>query len=374
MGRTVDICGVEMPTQSLGQPMDDAFDRLYKEFSEKGFLPVDDEFKTTASRYFDGFIGSVHAPAAHDHYFYCFLPIWNVLVSNGRPGMAERLWELAFEPVRQWEYAHPSQPIDKGALCYFWGWSALLNGNLDRGYLLIHQSFQEDSRTSGQQTPRTPSYALISLDYQQDRQAMQEWVLTQASFLESFVDDYATTHHRPLTIDDVKRRFFDKPPNYDVIFLLTFTVARLHGISGLPLQAKHNAFAGQIELNLLFDLLLVIDVAIRHANPARNAKYFSEQVSFLLQQAGHALHQRDFQDVHAQFDADLGTAIRDALDGRLKTNWVILDRLQSDLHLAYELRNRGAHQIETVPIIWEDFDRVQRAVFRCVCATIDFLY
>jgi hypothetical protein len=85
MGRTVDICGVEMPTQSLGQPMDDAFDRLYKEFSEKGFLPVDDEFKTTASRYFDGFIGSVHAPAAHDHYFYCFLPIWNVLVSTGRP-------------------------------------------------------------------------------------------------------------------------------------------------------------------------------------------------------------------------------------------------------------------------------------------------
>jgi hypothetical protein len=203
---------------------------------------------------------------------------------------------------------------------------------------------------------------------------MQEWVLTQASFFEAFVDDYAATHHRPLTIDDVKRRFFDSPPDYDAIFLLTFTVARLHGISGLPSQAKRNAFAGQIELNLLFDLLLVIDVAIRHVNPAINAKYFSEQASFLLQRAGHALHQRDFQDVHAQFEADFGAAVRDALDGALKSRWVRLDRLQSDVHLAYELRNRGAHQIETVPIIWEDFDRVQRAIFRCLCATVDFLY
>ena len=110
-------------------------------------------------------------------------------------------------------------------------------------------------------------------------------------------------------------------------------------------------------------------------NPATNAKYFSDQASFLLQRAGHALHQRDFQDVHSQFDGtNFGAAARDALDGTLKSKWVTFDRLQSDVHLAYELRNRGAHQIETVPIIWEDFDRVQRAVFRCLCATIDFLY
>jgi hypothetical protein len=289
--------------------------------------------------------------------------------------MAEQLWELAFEPVRQWEHTQPGELIDKGILCYFWGWSALLNGNLDRGYLLIHQSFQEDSRTSGQQTPRTPSYALVSLDYKQDRQAMQEWVLTQASFLESFVDDYAATYLRPLTIDDVKLKFLDTPPDYDAVFLLTFTVARLHGLSGLPDQAKRNPFAGQVQLNLLFDLLLVIEVAIRKVNPAATAKtYFFDQAKFLLQSAGYPLHQRDFDDVHVQFKADFGAAIKNALDGALKSNWVKLDRLQCDVHLAYELRNRGAHEVETVSIIWTDFDRVQRAVFRCFCATIDFLY
>lgn len=373
--RVVHTCGVEIATYTLGQPMDDAFDQLYAVFFGKGLQPVGDEFKAAAFQYFDSFVSNVNSPAGHDRYFICFTPIWNALLSSGRLGMAERLWELAFEPARQWECAHPGELIDKGILCYFWGWTALLNGNLDRGYLLIHQSFQEDSRTSGQQAPRTPSYALVSLDYEQDRQAMQAWVLEQASFLEDFVRDYATTHHRPLTIDDVKRKFLDNPPDYDTIFLLTFTVARLHGISGLPDQAKRNPFAGQIQLNLLFDLLLVIEAAIRKANPAKIANAsFSGQALFLLQRAGHPLHQGEFEDAHRQFKANFGAALQDALNGTLKANSVVLDRLQCDLHLAYELRNRGAHEVETVSIIWNDFDRVQRTVFRSFCATVDILY
>ena len=375
MERTVQLAGGDVTTLTLGQPMDGAFDRLYAAFFEKEVRSVDDEFRAATFQYFDRYINDVNAPAAHDHYFICFTPIWNAFMSSRRLDVAERVWELAFEPVQQWERAHPGELIDKGTLFYFWGSTTLLRGNLDRGYLLIHQSVEEDSRTSGEQIPLTPSYAVVSLDYEKPDQAFQFWPVEQASFLEVFVHDYVTTYHRPLTIDDVKRKFLNKPPNYDAIFQLTFTLARLHGISGLPDQAKRNLFAGQIEMNLLFDLLLVIEVAIRHANPVKKDKtYFSEQAKFLLQSAGHPLHQRDFDGVHAQFDANFGAAIRDALDGTLKSKWVTLDPLQSDVHLAYELRNHGAHQIETVPIIWEDFDRVQRAVFRCLCATIDFLY
>lgn len=352
--------------------MDVAFDHLYAAFFEKGLLAVDDDFKTSAFQYFDSFVNSVHAPAAHDHYFNCFTQIWNTLMASGRLDVAERVWELAFKPVQEWEHAHSGELIDKGTLCYFWGATALLRGNLDRGYLLIHQSVEEDSRTSGQQIPLTPSYALVSLDYEKPDQAFQSWVLEQASFLEGFVDDYVSTHKQPLTIDDVKRKFLNNPPNLDAIFQLTFAVARLHGISGLPDQAKHNPFAGQIQLNLLFDLLLVIDVAIRKFNPTE--KDFSKQEMFLLKRAGHSLAQADFEEVHRQFKSDFEAALQAALDGTLKAHSLTLDRLQCDVHLAYELRNLGAHEVEIVPTIWKDFDRIQRAVFRSFCATVDFLY
>lgn len=382
MERTVHLDSGDVATYTLGEPMDGAFDLLYKAFLEKGIRSTDHEFRQAAFQYFDRYRNDINAPAAHDHYFICFTPLWNACMSSGRLDVAERVWQLAFEPVEEWEQAHPGELIDKGALCYFWGATALLRGDLDRGYLLVHQSVEEDSRTSGLPLPPTPSFALVSLDYQKPDQCFRPWVIEQGRYFEIFVKDYAAIHGRPLAIDDVKRRFLDKPPTLDAVFLITFTVARLRGISGLPDQTKRNAFAGQIELNLLFDLLLVIDVAVRHANPmrtkkARNGKLaeltFYDQALYLLKSSGHP-HEKHFADVHHQFDHTIETAIQEALDGTLTSSAGPLDRIQCDVHLAYELRNRSAHEIETVPIIWKEFDRVQRVVFRCFCAVVDYLY
>jgi hypothetical protein len=74
------------------------------------------------------------------------------------------------------------------------------------------------------------------------------------------------------------------------------------------------------------------------------------------------------------FNHDFGATLADALNGTLAVNWSILDRLQCDVAVAYGLRNRGAHDIESEPVIWNDFDRVQKAVFRTFCATVDYLY
>jgi hypothetical protein len=384
MRRTVQIGNVEITTQELGQPMDGAFNRLYTAFfGEKGFQSVDDEFRTTAFQYFDSYITSVDSPAAHDHYFMSFSPLWDGLFSSGRLDLAEKVWEMALDPVQRWEQARPDELIDKGYLYYLWGATALLGGNLDRGYLLMHQSFEEDRRTSPPgPPPRTPSHALVTLDYEKQDQAFRFWVVEQSRFLETFVVDYAATHRRSLTMDDVKKRFLEKPPNYDSIFLLTFTVARLRGISGLHDQAKRNTFAGQIELNLLFDLLLVIEVAIRHKNPTKiktgkNGKpselMFYDQVLFLLKSARHP-HEEYFADAHRQFQNNFEAAIQGALDGNLTSTAGKLQLIQCDVHLAYELRNRSAHQVETVPIIWKEFDRVQRSILRVWCATVDYLY
>jgi hypothetical protein len=51
-----------------------------------------------------------------------------------------------------------------------------------------------------------------------------------------------------------------------------------------------------------------------------------------------------------------------------------LDRLQCDVALAYGLRNHGAHNTGTAPTIWNRFPDVQQAVFRVLCATVDYLY
>lgn len=170
----------------------------------------------------------------------------------------------------------------------------------------------------------------------------------------------------------MRRRFLCSPPSTDAVFLLTYTIARLREVERLPDQAKRNPFVGQAQLNLLFDLLLVIDTAIKEKNSTER-NFFSHAL-YLLDRAGHQLTQEQLAEVNHQFNDNFEATLGAALGGTLTLQSLILDRLQCDVALAYGLRNRGAHNIETVPTIWNDFDPVQNTVFRTLCATIDFLY
>jgi len=64
MGRTVHLAGGDVETLELGQPLDGAFDGLYAAF-ENGIPSLEGEFRNAVFQYFDQYIGSDHAPAAH---------------------------------------------------------------------------------------------------------------------------------------------------------------------------------------------------------------------------------------------------------------------------------------------------------------------
>ena len=83
--------------------MDGAFDRLYAAFSEKEVRSVDGELRAATFQCLDHYSNDINAPAAHDHYFICFTPILSAFMSSRRLDIAERVWELAFEPVLLWE-------------------------------------------------------------------------------------------------------------------------------------------------------------------------------------------------------------------------------------------------------------------------------
>jgi Mg2+-importing ATPase len=60
------LSGGDVETLELGQPLDGAFDGLYATF-ENGIPSLEGEFRNAVFQYFDQYIGSDHAPAAHDH-------------------------------------------------------------------------------------------------------------------------------------------------------------------------------------------------------------------------------------------------------------------------------------------------------------------
>jgi hypothetical protein len=369
MRRTIILGGREIVISALGQPIDIAFDGLHAAYL--GQLPLPwEEFEKAAQAFFDS------TPAnwsAHDAYFNNFTVIWRNFLNAGNFAHAEHIWQRALQPAQRWEEANPTQRIHKGTPYYFWSMTALLRGHVDRGYLLIHRAVQEDIETHQKESPKTPGYALVSLDYTVVDQAFRQWVAAQAEFLGRLLDNYNTTYGRTLPLGDAKRRFFDAPPTADTVFLLTYTLARLMQLTDVPDHVARNPFAGQLELNLLFDVTLVIDSAIKAKNPSKWK--FIDHAECLLNAAGHAVTKAQLREINDKFENDFDATLRAALDGSLSLqDGTLFDRVISDVALAYGLRNYGAHNTATASTVWNRFPEVQQGLFRALFTTVDYLY
>lgn len=370
MQRIVTVGNTSIALKNLGQPLDGVFDRIYEAWFARSIL-IWDEVDASAQDFFDGNVG---VPARHNDFFGAFTIIWQMLLNSAQYTAAEQLWERCIQPALRWEQQHPGQYVHKGTPLYFWGMTVLLRGDIDWGYLLMHQALEEDIRTLQQNPPDTPGLALVTLNYERLEQAFRGWVLGQAQFLEhTLLADYTATHQRALTLAEVKTRFFQNPPDIETVFLLAYSLARLMRLSSLPVYTTANPFAGQLQLNLLFDIALVIDAAIHSKNPSRWK--FSQHAEHLLKVAGHRLSQSQLGRINAQFTNDFDATMEAALDGTLTfPTGSALTRFQCDVALAYGIRNYGAHNTGTARTIWMRFPEVHRGLFRTFFAAVDYLY
>jgi len=193
-------------------------------------------------------------------FFNNFTILWQQLLESGRYKDAESLWEMALQPALDWEEQNEGTFIHKGTPLYFWGMTSILRGDLDQGYVLIHQALSEDYRAFGSSLS-TPAFALVTLNYAKADQAFRRWVLQQAEFLEKQMAAYRQSYPQKLDLSDFRKRFLSDPLLLDAVFMFAYTLARLMRIDDIPNYALANPFVGQLEANLLFDITLAIDAA-----------------------------------------------------------------------------------------------------------------
>jgi hypothetical protein len=326
------------------------------------------QIQAEAYRHFDA---NPDSWSAHNAYFNCFTPIFRALLAVRRYDDAEELWRKALSPALKWEREHPGRFLHKGAPYYYWAMAALLKGDIDCGYILMHQALGEDSRTFQDNARNQPSYAFVSLDYARIDQAFRPWVEAQAQLLGGLLEDYTATHRRALTQRDVRTRFLADPRAAETVFLFTYTLARLVHLARLPEEIQRNPFAGQLHHKLLFDITLVIDSTIR---VRAGTRYFRTSLDHLLTVAGPRLVKEQFSELNRQFIDDFDGTVQAAVDGALRlAEGVRLNRLQCDVALAYGIRNHAAHRTDTANTIYTRSSEVQSALFRPFFAAVDYL-
>ncbi|OGW29644.1 MAG: hypothetical protein A2X59_12855 [Nitrospirae bacterium GWC2_42_7] len=362
------IGGKSIELNTLEPGLDKKFISLHSAYFGHEALSWDD-FEVEAIKFFDSCSSKI---ALHDAYFNNFTVIWDTFISAGKFAEAENIWDMALKPALKWEKTNQAKRIHKGTPYYFWGITVLQRGELDKGYALIHRAVEEDFLTHGKAYIDTSGFALVSLNYVKADQAFRQWVIQQAKFLNTMQNNYSALYGRKFILEDFKDRFLLAPPNVATIFLLAYAVARLMRLSELPAHAFHSSFAGQLEINILFDVVLVIDNAIHAKNPSQ--RKFINHAEFLLTKANFSLNNAQLGDINEAYNKDFDGTLRTILDGTFSLPNLTLTTFQRDVAIVYGLRNYGAHNVSSVPTIQERFLEIQQVVMNVLFATVDFLY
>lgn len=363
------IGGKTYQIEDLGDSLNEAFLELHAAFFGNDYCSLP-EFENSVIDFFSDHEAET---ALHDNYFNNFTIIWRQFLSEGRYDEAESVWEMALKPALVWEHQNQGKHIHKGTPLYFWAMTSILKGDLDKGYTLMHQALKEDIRTTGNQFPDTPGFAFATLNHSKVEQAFRGWVLMQAKYLTYLIDNYCADHAGHLTLDQFQACFLSNPPDPDTVFLFAYTLARFLQLDKAPSYALLSNFAGQLEMNLLFDVSLVIDSTIKAKN--QNKWKFIDHMALLSRRGNYDLNKRKLQKINRAFNNDFDITLSSILDGTfIFDDGNGLTKAGRDLAITYGLRNHGAHSVSSVSTIWQQFQKIKQGLFNTLFFAVELLY
>jgi hypothetical protein len=364
------INGQAISIEDLSPTMNEAFLNLHAAYLTGSCVYDWADFEQASFNFFDNIRGN---STEQDNFFNNFTVIWRSLLNSGRLNKAENLWLRAVNLAHVWEKNNPGDFIHKGTPYYFWGMTSLLRGDVDKGYALMHQALDEDIRTSGRQFPNTPAMALATLNHSKVDQAFRDWLIRQVRFLNKLLETYNTSYGQSLSVEEFQAKFLRNPPNIDTVFLFSYTVARLLQLNKIPTHALQNQFSGQLEISLLFEVVLVIDQAIKAKNPSQWK--FWDHFIFVNNNAGLGVGEPKLNQISREFKRDFDTSLTRVLDGTFTfDNGDTLSSQAGDLAIAYRLRNYAAHNVSTINTVWQRFSEVQQSLFNTLFFIVELLY
>ena len=211
--------------QPLDEEIDQAFRTLFTSFfndSSHDFSNlIDSLFPPFEEEMFAFFDRNQKSSPLQDGFFSNLTFIWNQYFQAGRFGEAQSFWQRVIRKTREWEQ-HSGIRIHKGSALYFWSATAILQGEVDKGFFLMHRAVEEDILTSGQDFPNTPAFMFVTLNFQESRQFFYGYVKSLADYLNQFFNQYRMERTSHLTIEDLRARYLEHPPSIHSVFSLSY--------------------------------------------------------------------------------------------------------------------------------------------------------
>lgn len=140
-----------------------------------------------------------------------------------------------------------------------------------------------------------------------------------------------------------------------------------------PEFALQSNFAGQLEMNLLFDISLVIDSTIKFKN--QKEWKFIDHISLLSRKGNFGLNKSKLKKLNGVFQNDFDGTLKSILNGSFQFNdGSNLSKAGADLAVTYGIRNHGAHKVTSVSTIYLQFKEIRQRLFNTLFFAVELLY
>ena len=140
----------------------------------------------------------------------------------------------------------------------------------------------------------------------------------------------------------------------------------------IPQFALESSFASQLQGNLLFDLVSVVDAAIQPKNLSDRWRFIAKAEDLSQRHTGQ-LTNSVLRELNGSFNKDFDGTMAELLDYRHKTQQgTLLDPLDSAIGVAYGIRNEWAHDVPAADVIWRRFNEIKQRTFDTLFMTVDF--
>ncbi len=290
---------------------------------------------------------------------------------------AENYWERILRIVNKWESSR-SFRVHKGSIYYFLAGAALLNNELDKGFFCIHKAYQEDCLTHNKPNPNTPAYKSIRFNVRSKKNYLYGFLRALWDNLYIFLSEYNKENHTTFLRSQFTKKFINNCPSEDLLISFTHTLSKLFQISSFGEMITKSDFAGLYELNLLFDLVLIIDNYLFYKlsdSPNRADWGFFQLVDMVIRDTNidknGVSRQQNLNSVDRSQKENFDLTIVQLLNREYrfpKANNIT--PIYIDLCLCYCIRNFSAHNIYLTNTVATKFDeilqRVLNAFFYCV--------
>jgi hypothetical protein len=192
--------------------------------------------------------------------------------------------------------------------------------------------------------------------------------------LEEFLAAYRGESGSALAFAHLWQRFLSQPPSRHIAVLLAYVLARMLKLEAVPPYALHTPFASQVELNLLFDLALVIDAAVKAKHPDPATWRFIDLAEHLSNAAALGIGKPDLQAANQGFQQDFVATANALFANAFQCQGGVPSPQARNLLLAYGIRNFGAHHVASPSIVGDRSAEFRNALFGTLFTVVESLY